>query len=67
MYGKSSWGGDVVPYIQAVFERYEGEADPIVSLIIFEWRDEDYIGKLPTPDATKVNRAWRWLSVSNPC
>ncbi|KAI1490866.1 lung seven transmembrane receptor-domain-containing protein [Biscogniauxia mediterranea] len=53
MYSKSSWGGPVDPFIQTTFpnKTYEGDDDPIVSLVIFEWRDEDLIGVYPTPDS----------------
>lgn len=46
MYSKSSWGGPVDPFILVKFTdvgKDHGE-DPIVSLIIFDWIDEDYIG-----------------------
>lgn len=32
----------------------EGGEDPIVSLVIFEWRDEDLVGVWPSEDAPKV-------------
>ena len=32
----------------------EGDEDPIVSLVIFEWRDEDLVGVWPSEDAPKV-------------
>lgn len=32
----------------------EGDEDPIVSLVIFEWRDEDLVGVWPSDDAPKV-------------
>ncbi|ORY63535.1 lung seven transmembrane receptor domain-containing protein [Pseudomassariella vexata] len=46
MYSKNAWGGPVDPFIQVVFPNVtiQGDADPIVSLVIFEWKDEDYIG-----------------------
>ncbi|KAI1638870.1 lung seven transmembrane receptor-domain-containing protein [Biscogniauxia mediterranea] len=53
MYSKSSWGGPVEPFIQVTFpnKTYEGDDDPIVSLVIFEWRDEDLIGVYQAPDS----------------
>ncbi|KAI9840413.1 MAG: hypothetical protein M1837_001626 [Sclerophora amabilis] len=53
MYGKSSWGGPVDPFILTTFEKTaaDDDSDAIVSLVIFEYEDERHIGKLPTPDA----------------
>ncbi|KAI9718375.1 MAG: hypothetical protein M1812_004096 [Candelaria pacifica] len=53
MYSRNSWGGDVDPFILAKFEKVdvEGDVDPLVSMVIFEWRDENYVGKLATPDS----------------
>ncbi|KAI9788657.1 MAG: hypothetical protein M1835_002162 [Candelina submexicana] len=53
MYSRNSWGGDVDPFILTKFEKVgtEGDADPLVSFVIFEWRDEKYVGKLATPDS----------------
>lgn len=49
MYGKKSWGGQVDPYILVKFINgsAEGDADPLVSLVMFEWNDEDLIGRYP--------------------
>ncbi|KAH8653518.1 lung seven transmembrane receptor-domain-containing protein [Xylariales sp. PMI_506] len=46
MYSKAAWGGPVDPYIQVVFpaQSIDGETDPVVSLVIFEWKDEEYVG-----------------------
>ncbi|KAI1476440.1 hypothetical protein K445DRAFT_266779 [Daldinia sp. EC12] len=46
MYSKSAWGGPVDPFILTMFpnKTVEGDQDPIVSLVIFEWRDEHLIG-----------------------
>ena len=53
MYSRNSWGGPVEPFISVKFTDVgkEEEGDPIVSLVIFEWKDEDFIGVRPTPDA----------------
>ncbi|KAI9790746.1 MAG: hypothetical protein M1816_004888 [Peltula sp. TS41687] len=59
MYGRKSWGGDVEPYISTRFEKQTaagGDADPIVSIAIFEWRDEGLIGRYPMPDS--LEREW---------
>lgn len=56
MYSRSAWGGPVDPFVLTVFpnKTYEGDADPIVSLIVFEWKDQDLIGVYPSPDALQV-------------
>ncbi|KAK0711596.1 lung seven transmembrane receptor-domain-containing protein [Lasiosphaeris hirsuta] len=49
MYSKNSWGGPVDPFILVKFTDVGKDAsdDPVVSLLIFEWMDSDYIGVLP--------------------
>lgn len=61
MYSRASWGGAVDPYILVKFikEDVEGEADPLASMVIFEWRDYDLIGVLPTPDSVSVSLNWK--------
>ena len=56
MYSRKAWGGDTDPFILTTFPKFEGEGDedPIVSLVIFEWRDEEYVGVWETDEATKV-------------
>lgn len=57
MYSKSAWGGDVDPFILTTFMKTdsEGDEDPLVSLVIFEWRDEDLVGRWPSDDSPKVS------------
>ena len=57
MYSKSAWGGDVDPFILTKFIKTtpEGDEDPLVSLVVFEWRDEDLVGRWPNDDAPKVS------------
>jgi hypothetical protein len=43
MYGKSSWGGDVDPFILATFITQNGSSN-IASMIIYEYSDYDLIG-----------------------
>ncbi|KAI0122097.1 lung seven transmembrane receptor-domain-containing protein [Daldinia grandis] len=52
MYSRSAWGGPVDPFILTKFpnQTVEGDDDPIVSLVIFEWKDEDLIGVATNPD-----------------
>ena len=61
MYSKAAWGGSVDPHILIKFEKQtDGEADPIVSLIVFEWKDFELIGVYPTAESMTV-------SDENPC
>jgi hypothetical protein len=56
MYSRKSWGGSVDPFILTKFSRVtpKDNADPLVSLVIFEFRDEDLIGRYIDGDKTKV-------------
>lgn len=60
MYSQSAWGGPVDPFILVNFDSVTGDGkeqgeDPIVSLVIFEYKDEDFIGVQPDPNSfTKV-------------
>ncbi|EFE37282.1 hypothetical protein TRV_08093 [Trichophyton verrucosum HKI 0517] len=45
MYGKKSWGGDINPFILLRMEAVKDKKDPIMSLAIFEWKDESLIGR----------------------
>ena len=56
MYSKTAWGGSVDPFILTKFIQAtpQGDEDPIVSLVIFEWKDEDLVGVWPSEDAPKV-------------
>ncbi|KAF8852264.1 integral membrane protein-like protein [Acephala macrosclerotiorum] len=53
MYSRNTWGGAVEPHILVKFikETVEDDSDPIASMVIFEWKDYDLIGVLPTPDS----------------
>ncbi|KAI2637493.1 lung seven transmembrane receptor-domain-containing protein [Xylaria nigripes] len=53
MYSKAAWNGPVDPFILTVFpnDTIKGNEDPIVSLIIFEWKDQDKIGAFLTPES----------------
>lgn len=59
MYSQKAWGGPVDPFILIKFTDVgkEQEGDPIVSLVVFEWQDEDLVGILPSPDAAQVRFA----------
>ena len=56
MYSQKSWGGSTPPFIlfTAIKDASEDDSDPIVSLVIFEWRDEHLVGAYLTPDSTEV-------------
>lgn len=54
MYSQQAWGGAVDPFILLKFIPYVGDEDPVVSLVIFEWKDEDLIGVYESADATQV-------------
>jgi hypothetical protein len=56
MYSEAAWGGPVDPFILVNFDNVTGDgndqgSDPIVSLVIFEWKDEDFIGIQPDPNS----------------
>ncbi|KAI1264023.1 lung seven transmembrane receptor-domain-containing protein [Xylariaceae sp. FL1019] len=54
MYSRSAWGGPVDPFIltKLINDTSKGEDDhSIVSLIIFEWKDQDLIGVYPNQDS----------------
>ncbi|MCJ1299680.1 hypothetical protein MMC08_002473 [Hypocenomyce scalaris] len=55
MYSQKSWGGSTPPFIlfTAIKDVLEDDSDPIISLVIFEWRDEYLFGAYPTPDSTE--------------
>lgn len=47
MYGKKAWGGDVDPFILLAVDKVEKpeKSDPLMSVVIFEWKDEELIGR----------------------
>ena len=48
MYSKKSWGGNVEPFILVKFlkaDQNDEAPDPIVSIVIWEWKDSNLIGK----------------------
>ncbi|KAL9013946.1 MAG: hypothetical protein Q9173_001383 [Seirophora scorigena] len=53
MYSKKGWGGDTDPFILTTFDKAStpDDKDVFVSLVVFEFRDEDLIGVWPSPDA----------------
>lgn len=71
MYSKAAWGGPVDPFILAVFpnDTIKADEDPIVSLIIFEWKDQGLIGAYPDPEAFSVRAVstdcLRWMGANS--
>ncbi|OJJ50986.1 hypothetical protein ASPZODRAFT_55881 [Penicilliopsis zonata CBS 506.65] len=55
MYSRKSWGGSVDPFILTKFvqETLPEDSDALVSLVIFEWSDEELIGRARSGDAEK--------------
>lgn len=56
MYSRSAWGGPVDPFILTKFINDTAQAadDAIVSLVIFEWKDQNLIGVYPNDDSFNV-------------
>ncbi|EPE03292.1 lung seven transmembrane receptor domain-containing protein [Ophiostoma piceae UAMH 11346] len=54
MYSRTTWGGAVDPFILVKFDKYTGPVDPVISLLIFEWKDEEFIGTQPDPTHPKI-------------
>lgn len=60
MYSRKAWGGNVDPFILVKFSKTENlEGDPLASLVIFEWSDEELIGEYRSDDAEVCRRLWR--------
>ncbi|KAL1628623.1 Membrane protein ptm1 [Neofusicoccum ribis] len=60
MYSKKSWGGSVDPFIlvNTVRDKIADEKgeDPVISLLIFEWQDKQFLGK--PADADYMDRKY---------
>ncbi|KAI1938870.1 Membrane protein ptm1 [Ophidiomyces ophidiicola] len=55
MYGKKAWGGNVDPYIQVkLLKLPPKEPTPLMSLVIFEWKDEGLIGRFAPDDKDRI-------------
>lgn len=57
MYSKKGWGGDTDPFILTTIDKapLPDDNDVFVSLVIFEFKDENLIGVWPSPDAPEVS------------
>ncbi|KKK17750.1 hypothetical protein ARAM_001348 [Aspergillus rambellii] len=55
MYSREAWGGRVDPFILTKFAQSNTEnGDPLVSLVIFEWNDENLIGRRISDDPEEI-------------
>ena len=56
MYSRKAWGGSVEPHILVKFikDTVDEDSDPIASMVIFEWKDYDLVGILPSGDSIQV-------------
>lgn len=54
MYSKKAWGGSADPFILTKFIKSEDADNPLVSLIVYEWRDQDLIGVWLSSEASEV-------------
>lgn len=55
MYSRKAWGGPVDPYINILFPAVQTDKDAVVSVVVFEWKDEDLIGIRENPESLKVS------------
>lgn len=60
MYSRKSWGGNTDPFILTRFTQdpEAAESDPLVSLVIFEWSDEELIGRSISDDPEVRLSSW---------
>lgn len=63
MYSRKSWGGSTDPFILLKFIKAspEDNSEPIVSTVIFEWSDEDLLGRYPSPESDVVSKDVVWF------
>jgi hypothetical protein len=54
MYSKTQWGGAVDPFILVALVKDDSPPDRTVSLIIFEYRDKNLLGKPIGDDPDEV-------------
>jgi len=54
MYSKTQWGGAIDPFILVTFVKDDSPPDRTVSLIIFEYRDKNLLGKPIGDDPDQV-------------
>ena len=55
MWSKKSWGGEIDPFIEVNFKaKPDSKGDEIVSLLIFEWEDGNYLGRLLSEGSEEV-------------
>lgn len=60
MYSRKAWGGSVDPFILNRFLPYKPAGDgaeiddPVVAVVLFEWKDEHLLGRPKSPDNPEV-------------
>ena len=64
MYSKRSWGGSITPSILVKFikngdERNKDIEDPVVGVVVWEWKDTLLLGK---PESATINEVGRTSS-----
>ncbi|KAJ5802908.1 uncharacterized protein N7503_005358 [Penicillium pulvis] len=56
MYSRKAWGGNIDPFILVKFSKSAAtQGDPLASLVIFEWQDEELIGQYRTEGGSHEN------------
>ena len=56
MYSRRTWGGAVEPFILLALDSLppDTSGDPIVSVVIFEWNNEEMVGRYDKTDDSAV-------------
>ena len=58
MYSKKSWGGQTEPFIMVKFikekDQYKDKGDPVVGVVVWEWKDSNLLGKPSDRPADEV-------------
>ena len=58
MYSKKSWGGKTEPFIMVKFvkgkDQYKDMDDPVVGVVVWEWKDANLLGKPTDRPADEV-------------
>lgn len=66
MYSRTTWGGPVDPFILVKFLNAKAAdgADPIASLIVFQWQDKDLVG-IPDENIPGPVSLWAGLIIGS--
>jgi hypothetical protein len=61
MYSKKSWGGKTEPFIMVKFvkakDQYKDMDDPVVGVVVWEWKDSNLLGRPTDRPADEVGCA----------